>query len=135
MIDEQGLDDCGWDAFAAEKQGSPFLKAKIGRCSGPTWFCCVARVLRHWEKVCILLGGTPDRAERQRLEAKAENKSLTPILCSLRMSDASLHGNDVRQTNYDSYVLLPETLIDKNIFANSFAVRLQCSKLLNSTTN
>lgn len=51
-----------------------------------------------------------------------------PILCSLRMSDASLHGNDVRQTNYDSYVLLPETLIDKNIFANSFAVRRRATQ-------
>ena len=45
-----------------------------------------------------------DRAERQRIESKAENKALIPVLCSLRMAEGGLHGNDTRQTSYDSYM-------------------------------
>lgn len=34
-----------------------------------------------------------------------------------------MHGNDTRQTSYDSYVLLPEAMSENNIFSNSFAIR------------
>ena len=69
-----------------------------------------------------------DRAKRQRIESKAENKALIPVLCSLQMAEGGLHGNDTRQTSYDSYVLLPEALNEKNIFANSFAVRRRATQ-------
>ena len=66
---------------------------------------------------------TGDRAERARLELKAENKGFIPILVSLRMSEVSLHGNDSRQVCYDAYVLIPESGEDSNPFTSSFLLR------------
>lgn len=44
------------------------------------------------------------------------------------MSETSLHGNDSRQTNYDTYILLPEAMYEKNIFLNSYAVRRRATQ-------
>ncbi|CAJ1379393.1 unnamed protein product [Effrenium voratum] len=66
---------------------------------------------------------TGDRAERARLELKAENKGFIPILVSLRMSEVSFHGNDSRQVCYDAYVLIPESGEDSNPFTSSFLLR------------
>ena len=64
-----------------------------------------------------------DRAERARLESKAENKGFVPILVSLRMSENALHGNDTRQVSYDCYVLLSESTEEVNPMNGSFLVR------------
>ena len=64
-----------------------------------------------------------DRQERQRIELKAENKRFVPHLVSLKMSEASLHGNDAKQVSYDVYVLIPESAIDESMFSNSWLVR------------
>ena len=44
------------------------------------------------------------------------------------MSESTLHGNDLRQTNYDTYVLIPEAMSEKNIFASSYAVRRRATQ-------
>ena len=77
--------------------------------------------LNDWSLTILWLSG--DRAERARLEMRAENKGFVPVLTSLKMNEGPLHGNDSRQVCYDAYVLLPEAAGEDSLFASSYLVR------------